>query len=201
MLYFFFLMIRRPPRSTRTDTLFPYTTLFRSVPSFEMLDAVGKGVVDIGQGSQVYWRGKIPFTLWTWGIPFAFRQLDHYDYLWTETELLDAVREALGRFNVHFLGGLYSDEWGATMSRDELKRLSDFQGVKIRSFGLGAEIWKAHGASIVTIPGEEQYTAMSTGVLDAAHWGSPYGFYARSEERRVGKECVRTCKSSGSPGT
>src|SRR3546814_5010576 len=29
-LYVFFLMIRRPPRSTRTDTLFPYTTLFRS---------------------------------------------------------------------------------------------------------------------------------------------------------------------------
>src|SRR3546814_5494566 len=29
-IYFFFLMIRRPPRSTRTDTLFPYTTLFRS---------------------------------------------------------------------------------------------------------------------------------------------------------------------------
>src|SRR3546814_19993027 len=28
---FFFLRIRRPPRSTRTDTLFPYTTLFRSV--------------------------------------------------------------------------------------------------------------------------------------------------------------------------
>src|SRR3546814_14215932 len=32
--FFFFLMIRRPPRSTRTDTLFPYTTLFRSrIPS------------------------------------------------------------------------------------------------------------------------------------------------------------------------
>src|SRR3546814_8612450 len=30
-LCFFFLMIRRPPRSTRTDTLFPYTTLFRSI--------------------------------------------------------------------------------------------------------------------------------------------------------------------------
>src|SRR3546814_13428927 len=30
VLVFFFLMIRRPPRSTRTDTLFPYTTLFRS---------------------------------------------------------------------------------------------------------------------------------------------------------------------------
>src|SRR3546814_20837034 len=30
-LIFLFLLIRRPPRSTRTDTLFPYTTLFRSL--------------------------------------------------------------------------------------------------------------------------------------------------------------------------
>src|SRR3546814_13650816 len=30
VLLFFFLMVRRPPRSTRTDTLLPYTTLFRS---------------------------------------------------------------------------------------------------------------------------------------------------------------------------
>src|SRR3546814_6987616 len=29
--FVFFLMIRRPPRSTRTDTLFPYTTLFRAI--------------------------------------------------------------------------------------------------------------------------------------------------------------------------
>src|SRR3546814_4641112 len=31
MLLFFCLMVRRQPRSTRTDTLFPYTTLFRSL--------------------------------------------------------------------------------------------------------------------------------------------------------------------------
>jgi TRAP-type mannitol/chloroaromatic compound transport system substrate-binding protein len=149
------------------------------VPTFEMLDAVGKGVVEIGYGAQVYWRGKIPYMLWTWGIPFAFKQLDHYDYLWNETELLEVVRESFKKFNVHYLGGIYSDEWGSTMSRRELSRLSDFQGVKIRSFGLGAELWKAHGASIVTIPGEEQYTAMSTGVIDASNWGSPYGFIAQ----------------------
>src|SRR3546814_5569569 len=35
--FFFFLMIRRPPRSTRTDTLFPYTTLFRSIVGVEFL--------------------------------------------------------------------------------------------------------------------------------------------------------------------
>src|SRR3546814_10900782 len=36
-MFLFFLMIRRPPRSTRTDTLFPYTTLFRSVIALEVL--------------------------------------------------------------------------------------------------------------------------------------------------------------------
>src|SRR3546814_18450357 len=37
LLFFFFLRILRPPRSTRTDTLFPYTTLFRS--RFRAVDA------------------------------------------------------------------------------------------------------------------------------------------------------------------
>src|SRR3546814_12951395 len=40
---FFFLMIRRPPRSTRTDTLFPYTTLFRS-------DEIAKRPIDDALG-------------------------------------------------------------------------------------------------------------------------------------------------------
>src|SRR3546814_8380870 len=44
-VFFFFLMIRRPPRSTRTDTLFPYTTLFRSV------QAVGEGVGKRGEAA------------------------------------------------------------------------------------------------------------------------------------------------------
>src|SRR3546814_6650398 len=38
VVYFFFLMIRRPPRSTRTDTRFPYTTLFRSAGQPDRLD-------------------------------------------------------------------------------------------------------------------------------------------------------------------
>src|SRR3546814_10969373 len=52
--YFFFLMIRRPPRSTRTDTLFPYTTLFRSQPELRGLEigdrlAALPAVLDVGQ--------------------------------------------------------------------------------------------------------------------------------------------------------
>src|SRR3546814_5599521 len=39
-------MIRRPPRSTRTDTLFPYTTLFRSTNNEIRLRAVGTSLAD-----------------------------------------------------------------------------------------------------------------------------------------------------------
>src|SRR3546814_6477433 len=38
-------MIRRPPRSTRTDTLFPYTTLFRSVYAFTLWLALAMVVI------------------------------------------------------------------------------------------------------------------------------------------------------------
>src|SRR3546814_5709780 len=44
----FFLMIRRPPRSTRTDTLFPYTTLFRSIETDKAtmeFEAVDEGTI------------------------------------------------------------------------------------------------------------------------------------------------------------
>src|SRR3546814_12412591 len=47
-MFFFFLKIRRPPRSTRTDTRFPYTTLFRSrvMPHLEVkiVDEAGRTV-------------------------------------------------------------------------------------------------------------------------------------------------------------
>src|SRR3546814_19410124 len=42
---FFFLRIRRPPRSTRTDTLFPYTTLFRSLGDLRGAQHEGGDVV------------------------------------------------------------------------------------------------------------------------------------------------------------
>src|SRR3546814_12174826 len=45
---FFFLMIRRPPRSTRTDTLFPYTTLFRSYHRKRLFDEQPSALLHAG---------------------------------------------------------------------------------------------------------------------------------------------------------
>src|SRR3546814_4996504 len=44
-VFVFFLMIRRPPRSTRTDTLFPYTTLFRSAGAVTEPEMRGDGAM------------------------------------------------------------------------------------------------------------------------------------------------------------
>src|SRR3546814_19307629 len=48
LLFFFVLMIRRPPRSTRTDTLFPYTTLFRSHFGFDVADLDARAGMQTG---------------------------------------------------------------------------------------------------------------------------------------------------------
>src|SRR3546814_14595535 len=52
-LFFFFLMVRRPPRSTRTDPLVPYTTLFRSGrewPRRGPLDRPGRAMTEERDG-------------------------------------------------------------------------------------------------------------------------------------------------------
>src|SRR3546814_7643049 len=46
-------MIRRPPRSTRTDTLFPYTTLFRSIPGMKVN---GMDVLEVRAAAEVAFK-------------------------------------------------------------------------------------------------------------------------------------------------
>src|SRR3546814_11796113 len=55
--FFVFLMIRPPPRSTRTDTLFPYTTLFRSLVKGAYWDSEVKLAQELGlEGYPVFTR-------------------------------------------------------------------------------------------------------------------------------------------------
>src|SRR3546814_1615393 len=59
VLLLFFLMIRRPPRSTRTDTLFPYTTLFRSRCGWRAWWALTAVLRVESRGVAVRWRRSL----------------------------------------------------------------------------------------------------------------------------------------------
>src|SRR3546814_1821451 len=66
-------MIRRPPRSTRTDTLFPYTTLFRSV-LLRLLPALARTAARAGIGHQLgVPRRKLPHGVRVRGDPHRAR--------------------------------------------------------------------------------------------------------------------------------
>src|SRR3546814_11648394 len=57
-VFFCFLMIRRPPRSTRTDTLFPYTTLFRShIATLLVLEAFALALAGVAAGLALLYIG------------------------------------------------------------------------------------------------------------------------------------------------
>src|SRR3546814_13974027 len=72
---FFFLMIRRPPRSTRTDTLFPYTTLFRSLRiAKRRLDAGVTSALDFRQAESLLTQAETELA----GLHLAKAQNDNF---------------------------------------------------------------------------------------------------------------------------
>src|SRR3546814_19946830 len=86
-------MIRRPPRSTRTDTLFPYTTLFRSVGKQQDRDERGHHVIAI---TQVRGRDRPRLDRFRHVVPFDHARL--YDPGFTPAQ------SALGVFALRWNG-------------------------------------------------------------------------------------------------
>src|SRR3546814_6709732 len=84
-------MIRRPPRSTRTDTLFPYTTLFRSDTSD---DNAMRTPQPSAAGEQALWRvNRLRVSRWRmWGGEAVI-----YDDLSGDTLKLDAIMSEIFR--------------------------------------------------------------------------------------------------------
>src|SRR3546814_11107102 len=89
---FFFLMIRRPPRSTRTDTLFPYTTLFRSKGRHDLTIPVAQGPTEIPN------RLGLACAFTHGGINFLSR---------TAFLGLELCKQLLGSSNVDFLDPIH----------------------------------------------------------------------------------------------
>ena len=84
---------------------------------------------------------------------------------------MDIIRKAYGEHGLYPLAPQAVS--GITLySKKPIKTIEDFKGLKVRSTGIVAEVFKKAGATPVFFPGEELYQALQTGVCDAAHWGS-----------------------------
>lgn len=140
----------------------------------ETFRGVGSGVADVAITSSVYHRGIVPVGEYLWAVPFfPFQNLEFYEYVYQYMGIKELWREAYAPHGVMHLTYECSDEWGSMVSTRPISKYSDFKGMKVRAFGIWAD-WLVHnGASIVTVPGGEIYTAIQTKILDAAAFGAP----------------------------
>ncbi len=142
------------------------------VPAFGVLEAVGNGVADIGHTAAFYWQGKMPAAAFFTTVPFGLTPAEHVAWidagggqeLWDELYRPFGVKPFMGGNTGVCMGGWF---------REELKSLADLKGVKIRSVGLGGEVYRRLGATPQTTPPAEILTSLQSGVLDAAEFVGP----------------------------
>jgi TRAP-type mannitol/chloroaromatic compound transport system substrate-binding protein len=142
------------------------------VPAFEVLDAVGGGVAEIGHTASFFWQGKQPAANFFTTVPFGLTPNEHV--AWVEAGGGQALWDELYRpFGVKpFMGGNTGVCMGGWFRR-EVRSLDDVRGLKIRSLGLGGEVYRRLGATPQTTPPGEILTSLQSGVLDAAEFVGP----------------------------
>ncbi|MGI9385414.1 MAG: TRAP transporter substrate-binding protein [Methyloligellaceae bacterium] len=145
------------------------------VPAFESIDAVGSGTVEMGHGSPYYWKGKAPASQFVSNIPFGLTAQEYnawYHYGGGKALCDEVYREALGcKFLVCGNTGVQHPGW----CKKEINTLDDFKGLKMRMPGIGAEVMKRIGATVVNLPGSEVAAALASGTIDWVEWNNPYG--------------------------
>ncbi len=142
------------------------------VPAFGVLDAVGNGVADIGHTAAFYWQGKMPAAAFFTTVPFGLTPSEHV--AWIDAGGGQGLWDALyAPFGVKpFMGGNTGVCMGGWFRR-EINGLADLRGLKLRSLGLGGEIYRRLGATPQTTPPAEILTSLQSGVLDAAEFVGP----------------------------
>ena len=142
------------------------------VPAFEVLDAVGGGVAELGHTASFYWQGKQPAAAFYTTVPFGLTPQEHVAWvdagggqaLWDELYAPFGVKPFMGGNTGVCMGGWF---------RKDVKSLDDVKGLKIRSLGLGGEVFRRLGATPQTTPVGEMLTSMQSGLLDAAEFVGP----------------------------
>jgi TRAP-type mannitol/chloroaromatic compound transport system substrate-binding protein len=142
------------------------------VPALEVLDAVGSGVAEIGHTAAFFWQGKMPAANFYTTVPFGLTPNEHV--AWVEAGGGQALWDELYRpFGVKpFMGGNTGVCMGGWFRR-EIRTLDDLKGLKIRSLGLGGEVFRRLGATAQTTPPGEILISLQSGVLDAAEFVGP----------------------------
>jgi len=142
------------------------------VPALEVLDAVGSGVAEIGHTAAFYWQGKAPAAAFFTTVPFGLIPNEHVSWieagggqvLWDELYAPFGVKPFMGGNTGVCMGGWF---------RREIKSRDDVRGLKVRSLGLGGEVYRRLGAiAQTTSPGEIQ-VALQSGVIDGAEFVGP----------------------------
>ena len=152
--------------------VYPVGALF---PIADGLEAVSAGVTEMAVLTGGYYAGKMgPIASLESGVPGSLRTPTERFNFFYKCGFLDLAREAYGAQGVYYFGPQLSPPWDI-MSTKPITSKADFDGLKIRSFGLEADWYEKMGASPVFMGGDEIYTALATGVVDAARWASPSG--------------------------
>lgn len=151
------------------------------VPAFEVFDAVSRGTTEMGHAGSYYWKGKSEATQFFSTVPFGFTAQEMNAWLYYGGGL-ELWRELYKPFGIIPAASGNSGVQMAGWFNRKINDITDLKGLKMRIPGLGGEVLRRAGGTIVNIPGGELFTALQSGALDATEWVGPYndlafGFY------------------------
>ena len=155
------------------------------VKAFETFDAVEAGVADMFHSAGTYFERKSPASSFFSTVPFGFTadELLAWVLFGEGQELWD---ELYGRFNIK---PLLASSTGAQMGgwfNQEITGREGFKGLRYRMPGLGGEVLRRLGATVVNLPGGEIVPALKSGALDAGEWIGPWADMALGLHQAVG---------------
>ncbi len=139
----------------------------------EIYNIVQRGVVEMGTLSAAYILGEAQAMGLAYGVPGSLREpweLAHY--------LKNLGGEALVNQELEPKGVIYRTEKAYSTElvvKKKVNSMDDFKSLKLRSAGSMLDYLSMAGASPTQIAGPELYQALSTGVVDGAHWGAAQG--------------------------
>ena len=143
------------------------------VPAFESFDAVQGGAAECMHATPYYWQGKSQAMNFFSTVPFGMttQELVAWMKYGSGQELWDELYDGFGLKGFH--GGSTGVQMGGWFNK-EINSLADIQGLKMRIPGLGGEMMRRLGATVVNLPAGEIFPSLQGGAIDATEWVGPF---------------------------